>query len=245
LIPGKGGRAYFFVEERLNKMHKLGNFPRYNNEETEAFVARNSDIRYNQGPTVADVWKTAVSYRLVPLEEGLFKIWTWGRLDRLFVSYGMAHLSDFMPEMISGMMIGAVKLDFLPLPLASLRGKEPFNPAQGYGSKESKLRRALSALPFLMLVFAKLMVLDTNFLLPWAEEILENGAVEVGGEPVPIMRTFHRVKGVDDLSAEPQPCSSMTQANYASQILRHQYILLPDCLQLCTHRSSAGHLFPH
>jgi hypothetical protein len=46
------------------------------------------------------------------------------------------------------MVVGAVKIDYLPVPDRSLRGTMPFNASQGLGHEESKLLRALKALPF-------------------------------------------------------------------------------------------------
>jgi hypothetical protein len=51
--------------------------------------------------------------------------------------------------MNSDMIIGAVQLDYLPVPERSLHGTMPFNPSQGLGKQESKLLRAVKALPFL------------------------------------------------------------------------------------------------
>jgi hypothetical protein len=51
--------------------------------------------------------------------------------------------------MNSDMITGAVRLDYLPVPERSLHGTMPFNPSQGLGKQESKLLRALKALPFL------------------------------------------------------------------------------------------------
>jgi len=47
------------------------------------------------------------------------------------------------------MVLGALKLDYLPVPDRSLHGTMPFNPSQGLGKAESKLLRAVKALPFL------------------------------------------------------------------------------------------------
>ena len=46
-------------------------------------------------------------------------------------------------------MMGAVKLDYLPVPQRSYKGTMPFNPSQGMGKGESKMLRALKAMPFL------------------------------------------------------------------------------------------------
>lgn len=52
-------------------------------------------------------------------------------------------------DMNCDMVIGSVKLDYLPVPKQSMLGTMPFNPTQGMGNSESKLLRAAKALPFL------------------------------------------------------------------------------------------------
>lgn len=52
-------------------------------------------------------------------------------------------------DMSSDMILGALKLDYLPVPDRSLHGTMPFNPSQGLGNTESKMLRAVKALPFL------------------------------------------------------------------------------------------------
>jgi hypothetical protein len=47
------------------------------------------------------------------------------------------------------MILGALTIDYLPVPDRSLHGTMPFNPSQGLGNTESKMLRALKALPFL------------------------------------------------------------------------------------------------
>jgi hypothetical protein len=51
--------------------------------------------------------------------------------------------------MNSDMVLGAVKIDYPPVPDRSTRGTMPFNPSQGLAKSESKLLRAVKALPFL------------------------------------------------------------------------------------------------
>ena len=122
-----------------------------------------------------------------------------GLLERLFVRYGLALLADYLQEMAGDMVIGASKLDFLPLPLVSLRGTEPYNPNHGFGRKESKLKRALLALPFMVLAVVMLNALDLSEILPRFEEMSKGGVVQVDGASVPIIQTFYHVKAVDDL----------------------------------------------
>ena len=317
LVPGKGARVYFFSSERLDKSYKLSDAPRYtdNAKEARAYIARNGDVKW--GPrTLAEVWEKTHTFRLVPLEEGIFKMWTWGRivcagdsihkatpnlaaggnaavesaaalanqiklladaskhgrptedqvrrglvayqetrqaraaevirlsdalirvqcrsglLEGLFVQYGLAHLADFMQDMAGDMIVGAVQLDYLPLPVRSLRVTEPFNPRQGSGFKESKFKRAFLALPFLALAAATLSALDLTVVFPWVEATVKKGVVQVGDVSVPILKTFYHVKGVDELYVEdgttPGPVG---EANGLCQVLRHQHLLLPRYLR--------------
>jgi hypothetical protein len=78
---------------------------------------------------------------------------TWGHT--LFARYGLHYMSDFLENLTSDVVVGAIRIDYLPLPEGSLLGNMPFNPEQGEGHKENLLLRALLALPFLaVLVYA-------------------------------------------------------------------------------------------
>ena len=62
-------------------------------------------------------------------------------------------MGDFLENLTSDVTVGAVAIDYLPLPEGSLKGWMPFNPEQGQGMKENSLVRAALAMPFL-LIFA-------------------------------------------------------------------------------------------
>jgi hypothetical protein len=82
------------------------------------------------------------------------------------------------------MIIGSVKVDYLPTPERSLHGMMPFNPSQGFGYEESKLRRAAKGLPFLAITAAAtyfMLVICIPHMVPRAREIMEKGIeIEVG-----------------------------------------------------------------
>ncbi|KAK4149757.1 hypothetical protein C8A00DRAFT_37653, partial [Chaetomidium leptoderma] len=120
---------------------------------------------------------------------------------RLFVKYVIPRLSEFLPEMMGNAMIGATKLDFLPLPMASLTGTKPFNPTQGDGLRESKLKRMLFALPLLALVFAAGWVMNAEPAGAWATALRDSGTLELPTGSVPILRTFYHIPGFDDFIA--------------------------------------------
>ncbi|KAL2177766.1 uncharacterized protein P884DRAFT_277482 [Thermothelomyces heterothallicus CBS 202.75] len=121
---------------------------------------------------------------------------------RLFVRFVMPHTTEFVPELMGNAMIGAVKLDYLPLPMASLTGTKPFNPSQGDGQQESKLKRALFASPLLALAFVAAWVMDPNSAGPWAAALRDSGIFELpSGDSVPILRSFYRLPAFDDFVA--------------------------------------------
>ncbi|KAL2143755.1 hypothetical protein VTI28DRAFT_10052 [Corynascus sepedonium] len=124
----------------------------------------------------------------------------WGR--RLFVKFVLPHLTEFVPELMGNAIIGATKLDYLPLPMASLSGTKPFNPTQGEGLRESKLKRSIYALPLLGLAFTAAWVMDVNPVVEWAIALRDSGVFELpSGGSVPILRTFYHLPSFDDFVA--------------------------------------------
>lgn len=289
-VTAEGGKVYWFAQERLPETYRLGNIPRYTDDDAKDFVSRHRDMVVVPGPnglTLADLWEKMVSSRLVAIEEAKFKLWHWGRIgcvgdsihkatpnlgiggnsavesaasiangikrladstkaagrrptqqeveqmladyksarevraaavvdasgflaraqnihglsSRFFVNYLLPKLSEFLPELMSNALIGATKLDFLPLPAASLSGTMPFNPSQGDGLRESKLKRMLLALPLLGLSFAGLWVMDATPAMEWAKALRDSGTLKLPTGPIPIIRSFYHLPSFDDFVA--------------------------------------------
>jgi hypothetical protein len=102
---------------------------------------------------------------------------TWGH--SLFARYGLNFAGDFLENMTSDVTVGAIKIDYLPLPKDSLRGNMPFNPEQGEGHKENLFVRALLASPFLV-IFAYAWRLSSHTLVndsSWYNTIPSSPAV--------------------------------------------------------------------
>lgn len=100
------------------------------------------------------------------------------------------------------MIIGAVKLDYVPTPERSLHGTMPFNPSQGHGNKESKLWRAFTALPFLSITAAAVYFmygLCLPQMLPGVGEIMEKGIMNQVGEHVHVqpLQSFYGIEALD------------------------------------------------
>ncbi|SPQ25384.1 76920dad-2e05-476e-8657-376aa0d4bde4 [Thermothielavioides terrestris] len=290
VIGAEGGKVYWFAQERLPQTYRLGNIPRYTDDDARAFVARNGDlvmIPRPHGLTLADLWEKTVSFRLVAVEEAKFKLWHWGRIvcagdsihkstpnlgvggnaavesaaalangikrladtwaatgrrpsqeevehmlaeyqkqrevraaagvdssglltraqnlqgwtSRLFVKFALPHFSEFIADLTGDALVGATKLDFLPLPMVSLTGTRPFNPTQGEGLQESKLKRALFALPLLSLCFVAMFVMNATPALDWAYPLRDSGKFDLGSGSVPILRSFYGIRGFDDFVA--------------------------------------------
>lgn len=109
--------------------------------------------------------------------------------------YSLANLN-------SDMIIGAVKLDYLPTPERSLHGTMPFNPSQGLGQNEPKLWRVVRGLPFLGIEVAAFYFMWGVCLPPMLErigEIMENGVHNHIGEAVhvQILQKFYGVEFLD------------------------------------------------
>jgi hypothetical protein len=73
-----------------------------------------------------------------------------GPIEKLIVLKVMPYLGhDFVVNLQSQNMIGAERLEYLPVPERSLNRGMPYNQSQGVARHESVLRRALIALPLL------------------------------------------------------------------------------------------------
>jgi FAD dependent monooxygenase len=76
----KSGRVFWFVFEKLDKEHRIPNIPKFSDDDAVALADRSSSVQMNDKVKFADIWKNRLAYKLVPLEEGLFRHWTWGRI---------------------------------------------------------------------------------------------------------------------------------------------------------------------
>lgn len=116
---------------------------------------------------------------------------------RIFVRYAIPYLGDFLANLQADMVVGATGIGFLPIPRRSVTVTMPLNPTQGDGLKESKLKRAALALPFLLLFFLAKKLMDPAPLIPWATSILQTGTLPWSDTSLPA--TFYHLKWLDDL----------------------------------------------
>ncbi|CAO2653295.1 Nn.00g027060.m01.CDS01 [Neocucurbitaria sp. VM-36] len=122
--------------------------------------------------------------------------------DKIFAFWILPFAGDLFTDMNCDMVTGSVKLDYLPIPDRSLHGTMPFNPSQGMGQNESKLLRALKAVPFLGISALAIYLMWGVALPPIVErigEIMEKGVHNNVGKPVfvkPLMN-FYGVEFID------------------------------------------------
>ncbi|KAF2101574.1 FAD binding domain protein [Rhizodiscina lignyota] len=82
VIVGKNGRIFWFVFSKMDRVYKVGEIPRYTQEDKENFIKQHGDliIRNNPRVTVKDFYKAQISSTLVALEEAAYENWTYGRM---------------------------------------------------------------------------------------------------------------------------------------------------------------------
>jgi hypothetical protein len=119
------------------------------------------------------------------------------------VDYFVAHFvlpnaGDFIGDLYAESQIGAELLDYLPPPRRSLEATMPFNPVQGWGYAESKVKRAFWALPFLGMSFLCVQMMGFDRVVPHIRAIAQTGSFTHGSVSVSLFENFHHVKFLDD-----------------------------------------------
>lgn len=123
-----------------------------------------------------------------------------GIRERIVAHHVLPNAGDLLVDMSCDGWIGATLLNYLPPPARSLKSSMPFNPEQGIGNYESKVFRAMVALPFLVMAVWCFRIIA--ILIPWESgaEILTSGKIEWGESfMVTIPDKFYHVKVLDDL----------------------------------------------
>ncbi|KAB8227203.1 FAD-dependent oxidoreductase [Aspergillus alliaceus] len=82
VITGKDGRVFWFYHEKLDKVYYTDakDFPRYSQADVDSLALKNAWRPITETVTLGDLWKKRVTCTLVPLEEALFNMWSWGRI---------------------------------------------------------------------------------------------------------------------------------------------------------------------
>ena len=124
-----------------------------------------------------------------------------GIAARTMALYVMPNAGDLFVDLASDGWIGATLLNYLPPPPRSLTSNMPFNPKQGLGREESKLYRAIGALPLLVMACWHYRIFKR--LVPWKtlNATLLAGEIKLGvSRPFyfPIFQKFYHIKFLDD-----------------------------------------------
>ncbi|OBT70177.1 hypothetical protein VE03_00332 [Pseudogymnoascus sp. 23342-1-I1] len=120
---------------------------------------------------------------------------------KIMAIHAMPALGDFIADVTCDSMVGAEMLDSLPPPARSLQATMPWDPETGIGKHESKLLRALYALPLLAILYccANTMGAALGPVLPLLEVGSRAGEVVLGdGQVVPLVTRYIGLKSVDD-----------------------------------------------
>jgi 2-polyprenyl-6-methoxyphenol hydroxylase-like FAD-dependent oxidoreductase len=64
----------------MDKIYTRESIPRFTKDDTIRFIEKHSGINIRPGITIADFWERIDNYSFVCLEEGIFKLWTYGRI---------------------------------------------------------------------------------------------------------------------------------------------------------------------
>jgi 2-polyprenyl-6-methoxyphenol hydroxylase-like FAD-dependent oxidoreductase len=80
VFAGARNKAYVFVFEKMDKLYRGEEIPRFTKDDAIRFVEKHSSFKIRPNLSIADFWERIENYSFVPLEEGVFKLWTWGRI---------------------------------------------------------------------------------------------------------------------------------------------------------------------
>lgn len=155
--------------------------------EVEEFLGRYQKSRESRAASIVDA--SGKLTRLHALK---------GASERFFFRFLLPRSGDFLQDMVSDMVIGATMLTYLPPPKRSVSGTMPFNPTQGQGMRESKIKRALIALPLIGLSYLAEVVLDIKKVLPWLFQALDTGSITLDTKSIPIRRICYNINWLDN-----------------------------------------------
>lgn len=80
IFAGPNGVSYVFIFEKLDKLYKGCDIPRFSQDDAVQFAEKHANFVIRPGLKFSDFWKTCTNFSLVCLEEGIFKLWTFGRI---------------------------------------------------------------------------------------------------------------------------------------------------------------------
>ncbi|RPA94671.1 FAD/NAD(P)-binding domain-containing protein [Choiromyces venosus 120613-1] len=80
IISGYGGRVFWFLFEKLDKIYKVPNIPELTNEDGKRLAEQRLGDMVTENIKFKELWDKTTTYVTVPLEEGCFEHWHYGRM---------------------------------------------------------------------------------------------------------------------------------------------------------------------
>ncbi|KAG9231787.1 hypothetical protein BJ875DRAFT_105864 [Amylocarpus encephaloides] len=119
---------------------------------------------------------------------------------KIVALYVVPNAGDFFADLTCDAMVGAEMLDALPTPPRSLKATMPWNPESGVGKHESKLHRALRALPLLVVFIAAHFTMGAVLkqTRPIVTAAIESGKLNMGrGQSTPLVTSYTGLGFID------------------------------------------------
>jgi hypothetical protein len=124
--------------------------------------------------------------------------------DKIMALYAIPALGDFLTDVTCDSMVGAEIFNALPVPARSLTAAMPWNPESGVGKHESPSKRAMYALPLLVILYGSYRTMGAVIgqLLPSIVANKELGKVVLVDDTVVSLCTrFFGIKYIDSFLA--------------------------------------------
>lgn len=122
--------------------------------------------------------------------------------DRIAATYIVPRLGDFLSDITCDGLIGAELFETLPPPARSLNATMPWDPKLGIGKHESKLLRALYALPIFAFNYLATQTMGpTKASLAVLNNASQTGLILGEGNVIPVVTRYFGIKGVDSILA--------------------------------------------
>lgn len=80
VVVGEGGKTFYFIFEKLDRIYHDHEIPYYTRQEAEAFARKLANHKIRAHIPFSDLWENTLSCSLVALEEATFETWTSGRI---------------------------------------------------------------------------------------------------------------------------------------------------------------------
>ncbi|PUU81908.1 hypothetical protein B9Z19DRAFT_1190852 [Tuber borchii] len=80
VITGYGGRIFWFLFEKLDKVYKLPNIPKFTVEDGRKLAEKRLEDAVTEDVKFGELWDRTTSYVTVPMEEGCFEHWHYKRM---------------------------------------------------------------------------------------------------------------------------------------------------------------------